>query len=214
MKHSDNIRVSIPKPCHEDWNKMTPNEKGAFCMKCAKTVVDFTEKSPEEIKNTLLEQSGKKVCGRFKNEQLSTSAPSSFNLNIPLYLLPKNLSRSRAFAIALFFVFGTSLFSCTTSQGHLVGKIAVDTTVYTKDLTTRGEVAIVSDTNKVRIEPVQLKGNVKCDPVKGDVAAEPMMLGEAVALPADTVKQQIKPDSTIQHEPKMGKIKIYRGNDE
>lgn len=173
MEHSDNIRVSIPKPCHEDWNKMTPNEKGAFCMKCAKTVVDFTTKTAEEIKNTLLEQSGKKVCGRFKSEQLSSPPPTNFNLNIPLYLLPKNLSRTRAFAIALFFVFGTSLFSCTTSQGHLVGKIAVDTTAYIDDGTIRGEVEAEPDTNKVRIEPVQLKGKVKCEPIKGDVAIEP-----------------------------------------
>ena len=27
------IKISIPEPCHEDWNKMVLNEKGRFCEK-------------------------------------------------------------------------------------------------------------------------------------------------------------------------------------
>ncbi len=43
------IEISVPKPCHEDWSKMTPREKGKFCSACKKTVVDFRKKSTEEI---------------------------------------------------------------------------------------------------------------------------------------------------------------------
>ncbi|MBN4072576.1 hypothetical protein JYT74_00920 [Crocinitomix catalasitica] len=43
-------KVSIPDPCHEDWDKMTPTEKGTFCGKCQIDVIDFTTKSSHEVK--------------------------------------------------------------------------------------------------------------------------------------------------------------------
>ncbi|HEY0029454.1 MAG TPA: hypothetical protein VGC65_01755, partial [Bacteroidia bacterium] len=124
MEQSDAIKISIPKPCHEDWNEMTANEKGAFCGKCCKAVLDFTTKTPDEIRSTLIEQSGKKICGRFMSDQLDEK-PAALNFSIPLYLLPKNISYRKAFAIALFFAFGTSLFSCRTTDNQVVGEIAI-----------------------------------------------------------------------------------------
>ncbi|MFT4600263.1 MAG: hypothetical protein ACI857_000437, partial [Arenicella sp.] len=38
---------------HEDWTKMTQTEKGAFCSSCKKEVLDFTESTNEEIKESL-----------------------------------------------------------------------------------------------------------------------------------------------------------------
>ena len=46
-----NYSLAIPKPCHEDWSKMTPNAKGRFCKSCVKTVVDFTEMDVDEIQD-------------------------------------------------------------------------------------------------------------------------------------------------------------------
>lgn len=123
---SNNLIISIPQPCHEDWNKMTPNEKGSFCQKCSKTVIDFSTKTEEEIQNILLSRKDKKTCGRFNNDQLNNGLNK---LSIPLYLLPKNISLSKAFIIAVFVVFGTGLFSCTNQYGHTVGEIAVIDTI-------------------------------------------------------------------------------------
>ncbi|WGD34757.1 carboxypeptidase-like regulatory domain-containing protein [Olleya sp. YS] len=62
------IRVTIPEPCHEDWNTMTPKDRGRYCKVCEKTVVDFTNKTDEYIVKTY-EKEGK-LCGRFKQQQL------------------------------------------------------------------------------------------------------------------------------------------------
>ncbi len=62
------ISVSIPEPCHEDWNKMTQKEKGRHCNVCEKTVVDFTNKTDEQIVKTF--ESNGKLCGHFKTNQL------------------------------------------------------------------------------------------------------------------------------------------------
>ncbi|WP_407557729.1 carboxypeptidase-like regulatory domain-containing protein [Winogradskyella sp. 4-2091] len=62
------ITISIPEPCHEDWNKMTPKDKGRHCAVCDKTVVDFSKQTDEQIIKSL-EFKGN-LCGRFKTEQV------------------------------------------------------------------------------------------------------------------------------------------------
>ena len=47
MKKS--FKINIPEPCHEDWAQMTSTEKGKFCDSCAKEVIDFTNKSDEQL---------------------------------------------------------------------------------------------------------------------------------------------------------------------
>ncbi|MCC1483624.1 carboxypeptidase-like regulatory domain-containing protein [Winogradskyella immobilis] len=63
------ITVNIPEPCHEDWNKMTPRDKGRHCAACNKTVIDFTNQTDEEIVKTFKTKGN--LCGRFKNQQLN-----------------------------------------------------------------------------------------------------------------------------------------------
>lgn len=110
MKKS--LKISIPKPCHEDWSKMTPNEKGKFCNSCAKTVVDFTQKSIPEIQEFLLENRNKKVCGHFYKKQLD-----SIVIEIPEEVLYQNLSFSRMFLLVMLITMGTTLFSCNSANG-------------------------------------------------------------------------------------------------
>ncbi|MEQ6125224.1 carboxypeptidase-like regulatory domain-containing protein [Pseudotenacibaculum sp. MALMAid0570] len=62
------FEIKIPKPCHEDWNKMSPTEKGKFCASCKKVVVDFTQMTDQQLVNKI--QNNSNLCGRFKKEQL------------------------------------------------------------------------------------------------------------------------------------------------
>ncbi|MEZ4856962.1 MAG: carboxypeptidase-like regulatory domain-containing protein [Gelidibacter sp.] len=63
------ININIPKPCHEDWNTMTPKDKGRHCAVCSKTVIDFTKATDEDIVTSL--ESHGNLCGRFKSSQLN-----------------------------------------------------------------------------------------------------------------------------------------------
>lgn len=61
----------IPNPCSENWEMMSPQEKGRFCSVCSKCVIDFTQKQPDEIKNIFVERKDESICGRFYNHQLT-----------------------------------------------------------------------------------------------------------------------------------------------
>ncbi len=90
------IHVQIPEPCHEDWAKMTPTQKGRHCASCEKEVTDFTQKSDEQIVKMLTLNPNS--CGRFKKTQLNREiklerkstaslAPYAASLLLPLTLL-------------------------------------------------------------------------------------------------------------------------------
>lgn len=63
------IQVFIPKPCHENWQAMTPTQQGRYCAACSKQVIDFTMLTDQEILNHFEKAAGK-TCGRFSDDQL------------------------------------------------------------------------------------------------------------------------------------------------
>jgi hypothetical protein len=63
------IQIEIPKPCHENWDTMSPEQKGKFCGVCSKTVVDFSLMGDGQILETLRKTTNG-VCGRFNADQL------------------------------------------------------------------------------------------------------------------------------------------------
>ncbi len=138
------MAISIKEPCNEDWTKMTPTQKGAFCQACALDVVDFTNKTPLEIKFLLAEElsSDSRTCGRITNHQLDQINDEFF----------KWKSESESFrAIWLFSmvaVFGLTLFSCqNTHTKEMVNQLQLDTTQMLASLDTLGMTTVL-DTNK------------------------------------------------------------------
>lgn len=104
-------KIIIPEPCHEDWNKMTPNDSGRFCGSCSKNVIDFTNMLPDEIQ--VYFQKHGNVCGRFKNSQLD-----SLTIQIPNRVLYSQTQYHKMFLLALFIAMGTTLFSCADKNGN------------------------------------------------------------------------------------------------
>src|SRR5262245_44582474 len=76
------IQLSIPVPCHENWDQMTPVEKGRFCDSCQKQVVDFSKMSDRQVVEFFKKPTTGSVCGRFMSDQLDR------NIAIPGKRLP------------------------------------------------------------------------------------------------------------------------------
>jgi hypothetical protein len=69
---SKNIAISIPTPCLENWDAMTPEAKGRFCGSCAKVVVDFSVMTDNEVLN-YFKKNSTNTCGHFTIDQLDRS---------------------------------------------------------------------------------------------------------------------------------------------
>jgi hypothetical protein len=104
-------KITIPEPCHEDWNKMTPNKNDRFCGSCSKNVVDFTNMMPDEIQ--VYFQQHDNICGKFKNSQLN-----SLTIQIQNRVLHSQTHYHKMFLLALFIAMGTTLFSCSDKNGN------------------------------------------------------------------------------------------------
>lgn len=122
-----NYKISIPEPCHENWKEMTSVEKGRFCKSCAKTVIDFTKKSPEQIQEYLQQNQGKRVCGHFYKKQLN-----SIVVELPNTIFERELSFQKMFILIVLVVMGTSLLSCKTEgKTQKIEKIIVKDSIVT-----------------------------------------------------------------------------------
>ncbi len=212
---TNDFQITIPKPCHEDWNKMTAEVQGRHCKVCCKTVVDFTRKSAEDIKNYLLENATKKVCGRFNSNQVSQPLPK-------FAVIPVNrnrYSRIRMFTLALYLVFGGCLFGIQKAEAQKIGKIKVERHTVGEMVmapeTPKQDTAqtlpppVIADTTKTT-KHVPVKPDY-CKVIKGDVEYVPeertAVKGMMVITNADTAGQVEKQDPIIEEE-LMGKIAI------
>ncbi|HEY0245065.1 MAG TPA: carboxypeptidase-like regulatory domain-containing protein [Mucilaginibacter sp.] len=134
-------KITIPQPCRQDWQLMTPVEQGRHCLQCSKTVTDFTLMTNTEILTYFT--SHENVCGRFAQDQLG-------NINNQLdYENTKNNTGWKKWLAAMVFLGSTMFFkasaqSATTApqieqgvknnlfdNGRTIGKVAVHSAVKT-----------------------------------------------------------------------------------
>jgi len=174
------MKIVIDNPCHENWEAMTPNEKGAFCLSCQKTVVDFSKQTIDEIKTFFanLPQT-ETVCGRFENEQLNQISFEHFF---------KQFSGWKFFqkaAIVTFFIFGFSLFgNAQVSNKHHVR------------LMTKGEVAYITPQDTIK------KKQVVQESIKAELPVDIQTMGGVKYVP--------DPQPKPKKEKLMGKPAVTR----
>ncbi|MFC4476508.1 hypothetical protein [Flavobacterium chungangensis] len=108
-----NFKIRILELCHKNWDKMTPDATGRFCLVCNKSVIDFTNKLPEEIQHFFENNQGQKICGRLKTSQLDL-----VSIKIPSILYP-NTNYHKTFLLALSLLIGNNMHSQSSSGGTL-----------------------------------------------------------------------------------------------
>jgi hypothetical protein len=180
------MEISIQKPCHENWDSFTQNEQGAFCGKCVKTVIDFSNKSLDEIKAFFAGKQDEKVCGRFEKTQLTSLSFDAF------YNEFKGFNFTKRFAVILYFTFGMWLFNASS--------VSAQTTIHEK-----GDVEVINpimggvramppkqDTAKPFVKPhvkPTVKGKVKCVEPKPETHQK---MGEVMVVPEKKKTQRAK----------------------
>ena len=106
--------VNIPNPCPLKLNQLSPVEGGFYCGQCSKVVIDFREKSNDEILTVLESADQKRVCGIYNPEQVNRPNAPSFDI--------------LKFVASLVLVFGMSLFiSCgeDKTDREVMGEVCV-----------------------------------------------------------------------------------------
>jgi hypothetical protein len=79
---SKQLQLSVDNPCHQNWDEMSPAEKGRFCSSCEKQVIDFTNMSDSQLAVFFKKSSSASVCGRFFQDQLDR------NIEVPKKRIP------------------------------------------------------------------------------------------------------------------------------
>lgn len=185
------MKIHIENPCHENWDAMTPNQQGAFCHACMKTVVDFSRKSLDEIKDFFTTRNtSESVCGRFRKSQVKELSIDDFYERYRNWIFPKKL------AVVLFLVFGFGLFSCQTTASLPESDREV---INGKQSYIHSDNELLKDSSKVK--PRKVNKPIEKEPL--------MMKGDVAWLPPDTLKPSVVKPDTLKHEEKiMGKIMI------
>lgn len=160
-----NTLITIPDPCHEDWNRMSPEEQGRFCGKCCKVVVDFTSMETPDVIQFISNRSSEKVCGRFRSDQVS-QVPSFPEKNSSVS------GKMKVFLAALVLVFGSALFTGCSEPKQPVGEMAiVDSGMKKMAVLDSPEVRTLTGDTVPATESPLLIGKTKCvTPPKQDTA--------------------------------------------
>jgi len=166
------IQLSIPSPCHEDWDKMTPCEQGRHCTHCSKTVIDFTAWSDTAL-YAFFTKKQEHVCGRFLSTQL----------NRPIHIPPQPHSRLYRMVIAMGL---TLIFAQTKDAYGQVGAPLVKTEAvlgrvksgvgYIRGMVLDEKKAPVWDVEVKVYQDGVLKGNAKSS-LNGDYMIKPLEAG-------------------------------------
>jgi hypothetical protein len=106
------FKISIPKPCSQDWNGMAKlNGGGRHCGQCKTTVFDFSQMTDQELLNFFNINSAVH-CGRFHNTQLDRQI-------IPLPKTDRFLSRINKLAAAAVAVLSFSNLPATPAKTNI-----------------------------------------------------------------------------------------------
>jgi hypothetical protein len=200
--------ITVPTPCHEDWNNMTPKDQGRHCGSCCKTVVDFTTWQPQEI--LLHFKTNKNVCGRFTADQLNEPIPTKEDFVKQISYFNISIVKKMAAIFLFAFMIGASSCNDTHTTGEMaetVGLVAtvIDSTNNIPTINTSEVIDVAVPEKRIIDTPPKLLGkpaihkspNVETPSIKGqiEIVEQPMIMGE----PAIVEQPILMGDTVIQN---------------
>ena len=200
------LKISIPSPCHENLSLMDNTENGKFCLSCQKEVIDFTKMTDEEIVLYFdKKKSGAaKVCGTFRADQV-LEKEKMIEIPIQTYFYAK--TNHQKFLWMLFACMGMFFVSCDSKTKGEVKITVVDSLKNSKDQDTidNKDILLTGDTiysTQPSGKPKKIESNYEitgfvAPPIKvGCVIPEateeePMvMIKGKIAFPKDTLRKE------------------------
>ncbi len=103
-------KLTIPKPCFQNWNDMIPGKGGRHCSSCSKTVTDFTSMSDEAIEQFFITNQGKNICGRFRSTQIDR-----IRIDLPANIFSIKIPYWKKFLVAFLVIYGSTFFGIDTT---------------------------------------------------------------------------------------------------
>jgi hypothetical protein len=178
------IHLSIRRPCYEDWDAMTPSDKGRFCASCQKAVVDFTSMSDRQLVE-FFKKPPSAVCGRVYNDQL----------NRDIIMTKKRIPWIRYFFQFAWPAFTLFLKSCGIKD-NTKGEVKVE--LRTDDVQERSFATVgfmIPEITPFDTSGIMTKESVAKGKIVGDVDMTPIT--DSVELPADSSVE----DGEITYKP-------------
>lgn len=164
------LKISIPSPCHENLSLMDKTENGKFCLSCQKEVIDFTKMTDEEIVLYFdKKKSGAaKVCGTFRADQV-LEKEKMIEIPIQTYFYAK--TNHQKFLWMLFACMGMFFVSCDLKTKGEVKITVVDSlkNINDEDTIDNNEILLTGDTiysNQPNVKPKKI---VRAETLTGDI---------------------------------------------
>ena len=161
-------KISIPNPCHEDWNNMDPISEGRFCHACQHVLTDFTQLSRQEIAHYIQQNKNSRICGRFRNDQLDVSYPIFIQT-------VSNFSIRQKIFLSIFFAFSTHLFVFTQSQDS--GSISSIIDTLKTEIIVNDTTSINEDSSNVNVKNADKIDSEDLEPNNQQVVLEGIVAG-------------------------------------
>lgn len=98
--------IKITNPCSNKWEEMDAVQQGKFCQQCNKNVIDFTQKSEQQIKDYFIANNNQPTCGRFYNHQIDNIV-----IELEASILQSNISYWQKLLVIILVCFGNQLFA-------------------------------------------------------------------------------------------------------
>ena len=167
--------ITVPNPCNENWDSMRPQNQGRFCTSCQLVVTDFTKMDDQEIINYFRTHQKEKICGHFRSDQLTR-----MKITItPAQLQNHNWSIIQQIRIAIFLVFASSLFSCSSSDPKKqTPEILIQQSDSLKEIkdtnnaSESGTIGKIIAPSEVKSKNISRKSSIETDEIKGEVEVE------------------------------------------